>query len=31
MVLIAYKSHTGTTKEAAETIQNVFISKALDV
>lgn len=31
MVLITYKSHTGTTKEAAEIIQDVFISKALDV
>ena len=31
MFLIAHKSHTGTTKEAAEIIQNVFISKALDV
>lgn len=31
MVLITYKSNTGTTKEAAKIIQRVFISKALDV
>lgn len=31
MILIAYKSHTGTTKEAAEVLQNVFVSKKLDV